>query len=220
MCREACFTFGVQGVSIASFSRKPGGVEVDSASSARVSQLLRNWGEGDQRARDALIPLVYGELRRLARRHLRGERPDHTLQSAALVNEAYLRLIQRDRPQWENRAHFFGVAAQIMRHILVDHARNRRAAKRGAGAPKLSLNPDIALPQEREVDLVELDDALNQLAALDLQQSRVVELRFFAGLSIEETAVVLGVSPATVKREWATARAWLHRELKSKRVNA
>lgn len=220
MCREACFTFGAQGVSIASILRKPGGIEVDSASSARVSRLLRNWGEGDQRARDALIPLVYGELRRLARRHLRGERPDHTLQSAALVNEAYLRLIQREQPQWENRAHFFGVAAQIMRHILVDHARNRRAVKRGAGAPRLSLNPEIALPQEREVDVVALDDALNQLATLDLQQSRVVELRFFGGLSIEETAVVLGISPATVKREWATARAWLHREIKSKGTRA
>ena len=220
MCRGACFTFSAQGVSIASILRRPGAVEVNSVSSSRVSQLLRNWGDGDQRARDALIPLVYGELRRLARRHLRGERPDHTLQSAALVNEAYLRLIQREQPQWENRAHFFGVAAQIMRHILVDHARNRRAAKRGGGAPRLSLNADIALPQEREIDVVALDDALNQLAALDSQQSRVVELRFFGGLSIEETAVVLGISPATVKREWASARAWLHREMKSKRVSA
>ncbi|HLH52742.1 MAG TPA: sigma-70 family RNA polymerase sigma factor [Verrucomicrobiae bacterium] len=220
MPRRVCFTFGAGGVSIASFSRKPGSLEVNSASSARVSELLRNWGKGDERAREALIPLVYNELRRLARRHLRGERPDHTLQSAALVNEAYLRLIQRQQPQWENRAHFFGVAAQVMRHILVDHARNRRAAKRGAGAPRLELTPDIALPREREIDVVALDDALNQLAALDSQQSRVVELRFFGGLSIEETALVLGISPATVKREWATARAWLHREIKSKGLNA
>ena len=186
------------------------------ASSARVSKLLLNWGQGDQGAREALIPLVYDELRRLARRHLRRERPDHTLQSAALVNEAYLRLIRQDQPQWQNRAHFFGVAAQLMRHILVDHARNRMAAKRGAGAPRLTLDPEIALPQQREVDLVARDDALNQLAALDEQQSRVVELRFFGGLSIEETSVVLEISPATVKREWATARAWLQREMKNK----
>lgn len=187
-----------------------------SASSARVSQLLRNWGQGDQGAREALIPLVYDELRRVARRHLRRERPDHTLQSAALVNEAYLRLIRQDQPQWQNRAHFFGVAAQMMRHILVDHARNRRAAKRGAGVPRLSLEAEVALPRERDLDIVALDDALNRLAELDLQQSRVVELRFFAGLSIEETSAVLGISPATVKREWATARMWLQREMKHK----
>ena len=190
------------------------------ASSERVSKLLLNWGQGDQGAREALIPLVYDELRRLARRSLRRERPDHTLQSAALVNEAYLRLIRQEHPQWQNRAHFFGVAAQLMRHILVDHARNRAAAKRGAGAPRLTLDPDIALPQERDVDLMALDDALNQLAALDPQQSRLVELRFFGGLSIEETSVVLGVSPATVKREWATARAWLQREMRNKETSA
>jgi len=189
------------------------------ASSERVSKLLLNWGQGDQGAREALIPLVYDELRRLARRYLRRERPDHTLQSAALVNEAYLRLIRQEHPQWQNRAHFFGVAAQLMRHILVDHARNRAAAKRGAGAPRLTLDPDVALPQARDVDLVALDDALNQLAALDPQQSRLVELRFFGGLSIEETSVVLGVSPATVKREWATARAWLQREMKNKETS-
>ena len=190
------------------------------ASSERVSKLLLNWGQGDQGAREALIPLVYDELRRLARRYLRRERPDHTLQSAALVNEAYLRLIRQEHPQWQNRAHFFGVAAQLMRHILVDHARNRAAAKRGAGAPRLTLDPDIALPQERDVDLMALDDALNQLAALDPQQSRLVELRFFGGLSIEETSVVLGVSPATVKREWATARAWLQREMRNQETSA
>ena len=188
--------------------------------SARVSKLLMNWGQGDQAAREVLIPLVYDELRRLARRHLRRERPDHTLQSAALVHEAYLRLIRQDQPHWQNRAHFFGVAAQLMRHILVDHARNRAAAKRGAGAPRLTLDPEVALPQAREVNLVALDDALNQLAVLDLQQSRVVELRFFGGLTIDETSVVLGVSPATVKREWATARAWLQREMKNKETNA
>jgi len=185
------------------------------ASSGRVSKLLINWGQGDLDAREALIPLVYGELRRVARRYLGRERPDHTLQSAALVHEAYLRLVHKEPPQWQNRAHFFGVAAQLMRHLLVDHARNRRAAKRGAGAPRLSLDAQMVLPQKREVDLVALDDALNKLAGLDAQQSRLIELRFFGGLSIEETAVVLGISPATVKREWATARAWLQREMKN-----
>lgn len=181
--------------------------------STQVSMLLRNWGQGDPDARDALIPLVYAELRRVARRYLRRERPDHTLQSAALVNEAYLRLMGGGSPQWQNRAHFFGVAAQLMRHILVDHARKRRAAKRGAGAPRLTLDPQAALPQVKELDLVQLDDALNRLGDLDAQQSQIVELRFFGGLSIEETSMVLGVSPATVKREWATARTWLRWEM-------
>ena len=184
-------------------------------SSEQVSKLLDDWGQGDQDAREALIPLVYDELRRLARRHLRRERPDHTLQSAALVHEAYLRMVHQEPLQWQNRAHFFGVAAQMMRHILVDHARGRLAAKRGAGAPRLTLDAQIALPQKREVDLVALDDALNQLAALDPQQGRLVELRFFGGLSIEEASIVLGISPATLKREWAIARAWLQREMKS-----
>jgi RNA polymerase sigma factor (TIGR02999 family) len=185
-------------------------------STVRVAELLANWGHGDQDAREALIPLVYVELRRIARRHLLHERPDHTLQSAALVHEAYLRLIHQEGPQWQNRAHFFGVAAQLMRQILVDHARNRLAAKRGAGAPRLTLDPEIALPQKREVDLVALDDALNELASLDPQQSRIVELRFFGGLSIRETAVAVGISPATVKREWATARTWLQREMQNR----
>ena len=150
-------------------------------SSAQVGKLLADWGQGDQDAREALIPLVYDELRRLARRYLRRERPDHTLQSAALVHEAYLRMVHQEPLRWQNRAHFFGVAAQMMRHILVDHARGRLAAKRGAGAPRLTLDAQIALPQKREVDLVALDDALNQLAALDPQQGRLVELRFFGG---------------------------------------
>ena len=149
----------------------------------------------------------------MARRYLWRERPDHTLQSAALVHEAYLRLVHEDSPRWNNRAHFFGVAAQLMRHILVDHARNRLAAKRGAGAPRLTLDPKIA-PQVGEVDLIVLDDALKRLASLDPQQSRIIELRFFGGLSIQDTSEVLGLSPATVKREWATARAWLRREMK------
>jgi len=184
------------------------------APSTQINRLLADWGHGDQDAREALIPLVYEELRRLARRRLWRERPDHTLQSAALVNEAYLRLVRQEAPQWQKRTHFFGVAAQLMRHILVDHARKHLAAKRGAGAPRLSFDPEIALPQKPELDLVALDTALNKLAGLDPQQSRLIELRFFGGLSIEETALVLGISPATVKREWATARAWLQRELK------
>jgi RNA polymerase sigma factor (TIGR02999 family) len=183
------------------------------ASSSQISRLLADWGNSDQDARDALVPLIYDELRRIARRHLRHERRDHTLQSAALVNEAYLRLVGRKPPEWQNRAHFFGVAAQMMRHILVDHARNRCAVKRGAGAPRLSLDPGIALPQKPEVDLVALDGALNKLAALDPQQSRLIELRFFGGLSIEETAVVMGISARTVERAWAAARAWLRLEM-------
>jgi len=183
-------------------------------SSAEISKLLVNWGLGDPEARDALIPLVYNELRRLARRHLWRQRPDQTLQSAALVNEAYLRLVQQKPPQWQNRAHFFGVAAQMMRHILVDYARNRLAAKRGGGAQRLTLDTGLAMPQQPETDLVALDDALTKLASLDAQQGRLIELRFFGGLSIEEAATVMGISPATAKREWATARAWLQRELK------
>jgi len=183
-------------------------------SSTRINRLLVDWGHGDEEAWEELIPVVYEELRRIARRHLRRERPDHTLQSAALVNEAYLRLVRQEAPQWQNRAHFFGVAAQLMRHILVDHARNRLAAKRGAGAPRLALDERLVPIQKSEVDVVALDDALGKLSALDPQQGRLIELRFFGGLSIEETAVVLGVSPATVKREWAVARAWLLRELK------
>ena len=185
-----------------------------SSSSTRINRLLADWGQGNEQARDALIPVVYGELRRLARRHLWGERPDHTLQSAALVNEAYLRLVRQEVPQWQNRAHFFGVAAQLMRHILVDHARGRRTAKRGGSSPRLVLNEELAAAQNAEIDVVALDGALDKLTALDPQQGRLIELRFFGGLSIEETAVVLGVSPATVKREWATARAWMRRELK------
>jgi RNA polymerase sigma factor (TIGR02999 family) len=187
---------------------------VSAESSTQINRLLADWGRGNEDAREALMPVVYDELRRLARRHLWRERPDHTLQSAALVNEAYLRLVRQEAPQWQNRAHFFGVAAQLMRHILVDHARNRRAAKRGAGAPRLALDPELGPAQKTEIDLVALDDALSTLAALDAQQARLIELRFFGGLSIEETAVVLGISPATVKREWATARAWLRREMK------
>jgi RNA polymerase sigma-70 factor (ECF subfamily) len=190
-----------------------------STSAPRVTELLLHWQQGDQAAREQLISLMYGELRRVARNYLRRERPDHTLQSGALVHEAYLRLMGEQSPQWKNRAHFFGVAAQVMRHILVDHARGRRSAKRGGGAPRLALDPQMALPQYRDLDLLALDDALNRLAELDAQQSRLIELRFFGGLSIVETAAALNISAATVKREWATARVWLQREMKPKEAN-
>lgn len=157
--------------------------------------------------------MIYGELRRIARRNLWRERPDHTLQSAALVNEVYLRLVRRETPDWQNRAHFFGVAAHMMRHILVDHARNRLAAKRGAGAPQLSLDPEMGLRQKPGIDLIALDSALSKLATMDPQQSCLIELRFFGGLSIEETAVVMGISPRTVQRSWTAARAWLRVEI-------
>jgi RNA polymerase sigma factor (TIGR02999 family) len=185
--------------------------------SAQITKLLDNWHQGDQKARDELIPLVYEELRRMARQRLWRQRPDHTLQSAALVNEAYLRLVQQKSPEWQNRAHFFGVAAQMMRNILVDYARQRLAVKRGGGAQRVTLETEFGPARQPEIDLLALDEGLKKLASLDAQQSRLVELRYFGGLSIEETAEAMGISPATVKREWATARAWLKRELKRNR---
>jgi RNA polymerase sigma factor (TIGR02999 family) len=159
------------------------------------------------------MPLVYEELRRLAHRYLSRERTDHTLQSTALVHEAYLRLAGQNPPQWQNRAHFFGIAAHIMRQILVEYARGRSAAKRGGNALTLTLDDAVALPQQTDVDVVALDKALGELSGLDAQQGRIVELRFFAGLTIEDTSEVLGISPATVKRDWVTARAWLFRAM-------
>jgi RNA polymerase sigma factor (TIGR02999 family) len=181
--------------------------------SNQVTELLVQWRGGDRAALDALMPLVYTELRRLAHHYLQRERSDHTLQSTALVHEAYVRLVGQDLPQWQNRAHFFGVAAQLMRQILVDYARGYKAAKRGGSLCKLTLDDAGEQPQATDVDVVALDDALNMLARMDPQQSRVVELKFFAGLSIEDTSEVLGVSTSTVKRDWITARAWLFREL-------
>ncbi|HYL39423.1 MAG TPA: sigma-70 family RNA polymerase sigma factor [Bryobacteraceae bacterium] len=177
-----------------------------------VTKLLVKWSQGDSAALDALIPLVYSELRRLARHYLQQEKPNHTLSSTALVHEAYLRLVKQTDVSWQNRAHFFGVASRMMRRILVDHARKRAYAKRGGGALTLTVDASLPAPQ-REVDLVALDDALEGLAKLDQRQSRMVELRFFGGLSIEETSEVLGVSTPTVKRDWASARAWLFREI-------
>jgi len=159
------------------------------------------------------MPLVYAELRRLAHHYLQRERSNHTLQSTALVHEAYLRLAGENVPQWQNRAHFFGIAAHLMRQILVEHARSHAAAKRGGSACKLTLDEAVALPERVDVDLVALDDALKNLAKLDEQQSRIVELRFFAGLTIEDTSEVLGISAATVKRDWMSARAYLYREI-------
>ena len=185
-----------------------------STSAQSVTQLLVEWSHGDQDALERLTPLVYGELRRLARRHLSRERSDHTLQSTALVHEAYLRLVDQRSVQWQNRAHFFGVAAQLIRRILIDHARARQAGKRGAGACLLSLDEALDAPAGgRQLDIVALDDALAQLAKIDPRQSRIVELRFFAGLTVQETAEVLSVSTPTVNREWNAAKAWLFREL-------
>jgi RNA polymerase sigma factor (TIGR02999 family) len=177
-----------------------------------VTELLVKWKGGDQEALHALLPLVYDELRRLAQRYLRAERADHTLRGTELVHEAYLRLVDQKPGQLQTRAEFFGVAARLMREILVDYARSRRALKRDYRM-KLTLDAAVDVPQKREFDLLALDDALNELSRFDPQQARIVELRFFGGLSIEETAGVLQVSQATVKRDWSVARAWLYREI-------
>ena len=178
-----------------------------------VSELLAQYRNGDEESLRRLVPLVYNELRRVAHHHIRKERPDHTLQTTALVHEAYICLTHQQPMDFENRAHFFAVCAQLMRQILVQYARRRRAAKRDGGH-KLTLDSAIVMPRNRSVDLIALDDALKALARLDPQQSRIVELRFFGGLSIEEAAHVLGISPATVKRHWSTARLWLHSQIK------
>jgi RNA polymerase sigma factor (TIGR02999 family) len=186
---------------------------VSADSSQPVSELLVRWKRGDQEALQALLPLVYDELRRIANHHLQAERAGHTLQSTALVHEAYLRLVAQEPLRLDNRAHFFAVASHLMRQILVDYARKHYAAKRGAGDLTLTLDEAIALPRKRELDLVALDDALNKLAAMDARQSRIVEMRFFGGLSIEEMADALGISSATVERHWRIARVWLFQEL-------
>ena len=178
-----------------------------------VTQLLRAWSDGDEQALGRLIPMVHKELHRLARRYMAGEAPGHTLQATALVNEAYLRLVDVKKVSWQNRAHFFGVSAQLMRRILVDLARSRRALKRGGNAYTLSLEEALIISPERGADLVALDDTLKALASIDLRRSRVVELRFFGGLSVEEAAEVLKVSPETVMHDWKLAKAWLLREL-------
>lgn len=176
-----------------------------------ITELLVAWGDGDRAALDQLVPLVHEELRRLARGYMRGERRGHTLQTTALVNEAYLRLVEQRHVRWQNRAHFLAVAAQLMRRILVDHARRRQYQKRGGGAIQVTLAEAEALPQERAPDLVALDEALAALAEIDPRRARVVELKFFGGLSIQEAAHVLNVSPTTVERDWTIAKAWLHK---------
>ena len=178
-----------------------------------VTELLVQWSNGNTAALDQLTPLVYDDLRKLARSYLRSERPDHTLQGTALVHEAFMRLVDQRHVHWQNRAHFFGISAQLIRRILVDHARAANAGKRGGGAPKLSIDEGLAAAEERELDLVALDDALKTLAELDPQQARIVELRYFTGLTIEETAEVMHISTATVKRDWVVAKAWLRREI-------
>ena len=177
-----------------------------------ISKLLRAWGGGDQHALEILTPIVYGELHRLARRFMKRERPDHSLQATALVNEAYMRLVDYKRMQWQDRAHFFAVSAQVMRRILVERAR-RHNLKRGGGVLHISLEEAAMVGSGRAADLAALDDAMNSLAQLDPRKVRVVEMRFFGGLSVEEIAEVLKVAPVTVMRDWSTARAWLYREL-------
>jgi RNA polymerase sigma factor (TIGR02999 family) len=181
--------------------------------SKQVTQLLVDWSKGDVQAREALLPLVYAELRQLAASYLRRERPDHTLQPTALVHEAYLRLVEERNVDWQGRSHFFSVAAKLMRRILVDHARAHVAAKRGGGLSRVPLTDTIVMSQERPAELLALDQGLSRLASVDPQQGQVVELRVFAGLSVAETSHALGISPATVKRDWAVAKAWLTREI-------
>ncbi len=178
-----------------------------------VTQLLLAWRNGDEAAFDQLLPLVYDELRRMARHHMRRERRDHTLQTSALVHEAYLRLLDHEGIDWQNRAHFFGLAAQAMRRVLVDYARRRNFAKRSGAAQRVMLEEAASLAEERAAEVVALDDALQGLAQFDPRKSRVVELRYFGGLSIEETAEVLGIAAATVVRDWNTAKAWLWQEM-------
>jgi RNA polymerase sigma factor (TIGR02999 family) len=188
---------------------------VEQKAPSEVTLLLHAWREGDSKALDAMLPLVYKELRRLAHFQLRNERADHTLQSAALVHEAYLRLVGVSHPRWESRTHFFAIAAQLMRQILVDYARRHGTAKRGGSVCKVSLQ-DALVARQRDVDVVALDDALETLAKIDVRQTRVVELRFFAGLTLGEISEALEVGPATVQRDWTAARAWLHREMSRK----
>jgi RNA polymerase sigma factor (TIGR02999 family) len=183
-------------------------------SSENITQLLVKWGDGDKAALERLMPLVYSELRRLAKNYLRRERQNHTLQPTALVNEAYLKLIDQRKPRWQNRAQFYGVAAQMMRRILVDHARQNKAAKRGGSEQqRLSITSAGQLGEKPDTDLLALHEALKELKTFDPQQERIVELKFFGGLSIEETAEVMGIGHATVERDWKMARAWLRRKL-------
>jgi RNA polymerase sigma factor (TIGR02999 family) len=184
-----------------------------------VTTLLQSWSKGDQAALDKLVPLIYSELRRLADYYLRHERPNHTLESTALVHEVYLQLVDWKSVNWKDRLHFFAAASQAMRRILIDHARGHRAAKRGGKIVKATLGEAMALPNGSDINMVALDDALSALEAIDPEKSRIVELRFFGGLSLEETAAVTGVSVTTVTRQWRSAKAWLHREISKENVH-
>jgi RNA polymerase sigma factor (TIGR02999 family) len=188
---------------------------MDPSSRSDVTELLIAWSNGNQAARDQLMGVVYDELHRLARRYMRRESPGHTLQTSALLNEAFLRLVDQKNVHWQNRAHFFGIAAQMMRRILVDYARSRNYAKRGGGARALSLDEALIVSDARNEEVVNVHEALERLTEFDSRKGQIVELRFFGGLSIEETAEVLGVSPGTVMRDWTLAKAWLHREMSS-----
>lgn len=181
----------------------------------QVTQLLVAWGNGDEAAREELISVVYQELHRLAHNYMKRESPGHTLQTSALVNEAFVRLVDQRNVRWQNRAHFYGIAAQMMRRILVDYARSRRYAKRGGGAQAMSLDEAMIVSDERSAEVVSVHEALEQLAKFDPRKGQIVELRFFGGLTIEETAEVLGVSPGTVMKDWTLAKAWLRREISS-----
>lgn len=178
-----------------------------------ITQLLASYGRGNKESLDQLMPIVYDELRRQAARYLRREQAGHTLQTTALIHEAYVRLVDQRNMQWQNRAHFFGIAAQMMRRILVDHARSKKRVKRGGSEIRVTFDDVNVASKGQDLDVVALDEALERLAQIDEQQSRVVELRFFSGLSVEETAEVMGTSKSTVKRDWSMAKAWLHREL-------
>ena len=186
---------------------------IPSLPSQEITQLLVDWGNGNQAALDRLMPLVYTELRQLAHSYMRRERPDHTMQTTALIHEAYLRLVDQTQVRWENQTHFFGIAARLMRQILIERARSHLRAKRGGGAGTISLDEAALVSQARATELLALDDALERLAAIDWRKSRVVELRFFGGLSVEEAARVLNIAPNTVLRDWRLAKAWLHREI-------
>jgi RNA polymerase sigma factor (TIGR02999 family) len=193
---------------------------MQASSPSEVTRLLKDWSTGDSAALDQLMPIMYAELRAIAARYLRRERQDHTLQPTALVNEAYLRLIDQKHVNWQNRAHFVGVAAQMMRRILVDHAKSHNRAKRGGGALRVTLDEEVAISEERADDLVLLDEALTALEAFDARKSRVVEMKYFGGLSVEETAEVLKVSVITVARDWKLAKAWLYTTINDIRQHA
>src|SRR5215470_16448920 len=201
-------------LSAVGFRIRPSTLEQTMTSAPKeITQLLIAWNRGDLSARDELAPLIYNELRRIAGGYLRRERPDHTLQPTALVNEAYLRLIDQSRVNWQNRAHFFGAAARLMRQVLINHAEARRAAKRGGEAKRVSLSDVDQFSVGQDVDLLALNEALRNLERIDPRQGRIVELRYFSGLTIDEIAEVMDLAPVTVKREWVAARAWLRREL-------